>query len=59
MWNASFVTDNKQTYHFEALKAKVMPFLGSGGADTFTDEEVIDPEMSALDAQMAAAGIDL
>ena len=45
--------------HFEALKAKVMPFLGSGGADTFTDEEVIDPEMSALDAQMAAAGIDL
>ncbi len=45
--------------HFEALKAKVMPFLGSGAADQFTDEEVVDPEMSALDAQMAAAGIDL
>jgi len=45
--------------HFEALKAKVMPFLGSGGADQFTDEEVIDPEMAALDAQMAQAGIDL
>jgi recombination protein RecA len=45
--------------HFEALKAKVMPFLGSGGADQFTDEEVVDPETTALDAQMAAAGIDL
>lgn len=45
--------------HFEALKAKVMPFLGSGGTDQFTDEEVIDPEMAALDAQMAQAGIDL
>jgi recombination protein RecA len=45
--------------HFEALKAKVMPFLGSGGADQFTDEEVGDPEMAALDAQMAEAGIDL
>ena len=45
--------------HFEALKAKVMPFLGSGGTDQFTDEEVVDPEMAALDAQMAQAGIDL
>jgi recombination protein RecA len=45
--------------HFEALKAKVMPFLGSGGADQFTDEVVGDPEMAALDAQMAEAGIDL
>ena len=45
--------------HFEALRAKVMPFLGSGGTDQFTDEEVVDPEMAALDAQMAQAGIDL
>jgi len=49
----------KNPEHFEALKARVMPFLGAGTADHFTDEVEEDSATASLDAQMSAAGIDL
>lgn len=44
--------------HYEALRARVIPMLGSGAADLYEDEGA-DPELESLDAAMAEAGIDL
>lgn len=45
--------------HYQALRERVIPLLGTGAADAFVDEDELAPEMASIEEALSDAGLDL